>query len=248
LSPWTILVLAQAPALAILIVLAFGRPAGASGRPLIAEGIASTMFALAMSAVWLGGTLAAWAALAGRPAPGREDPPEARILGSPPGRFAALGGLAFVQCAVMLAIVYLGSGMKGPGMPMFGVLLLTTAVGLALGWAVFSMIPSPAIAGCVLALAFLAMMFLGGRIRPLPDSGALAGVAAAMPSRWAFEGLLLLEAERQAPPDVGDLAEGFFPAATERMGPKADAMALGFMLIGLAGAAGFAVANGKAAR
>jgi hypothetical protein len=139
---------------------------------------------------------------------------------------------------------------------MFGVLILASAVGLALGWAVFSLIRSPSIAVPVLTISFLAMIALGGRIWPLTASGPIARVAAAMPSRWAFEGLMLLESEgRAAPVDpqakdgdrAGDLAEGFFPTDTERMGPKADAMALGFMLIGLAGAAAFLSANGKPA-
>ena len=61
-----------------------------------------------------------------------------------------------------------------------------------------------------------------------------------MPSRWAFEGLLLLEGERHAPPAAAaDLAEQYFRAGSERMGPKADAMALGFMLIGLAAAVAY---------
>jgi hypothetical protein len=46
---------------------------------------------------------------------------------------------------------------------------------------------------------------------------------------------------------VDDLAEDFFPADTQRMGPKADAMALGFMLIGLAAAAGF-ISSGSPTR
>jgi hypothetical protein len=78
-----------------------------------------------------------------------------------------------------------------------------------------------------------------------------------MPSRWAFEGLMLLESEGRAVPvdprandddRAEDLAEGFFPTDTERMGPKADAMALGFMLVGLAGAAAFLSANGRTPR
>ena len=97
-------------------------------------------------------------------------------------------------------------------------------------------------------VAFLAMIVLGGKFGSLAASRPGSWIAAAMPSRWAFEGLLLLESERHAattlPDEAGsdradDLAEDFFPADSARMGPKADAMALGFMLIGLAAAAGF---------
>jgi pSer/pThr/pTyr-binding forkhead associated (FHA) protein len=251
-TPWTILVLAQAPILAILILLVFGRqaarPISPANWPTIAEGLASTTFALAISAVWLGGSLAVWASMTGGSSSGREASLEARLLGSPSRRFAALGILCAIQCAVLLAVVHWGSGLSGPWLPMFGVLLLTSTVGLALGLLLFSLIRAPMGAVAVLMAAFVAMMVLGGKFGSLAASRPGAWIAAAMPSRWAFEGLLLLESERRAdptPPDeagsdrAGDLAEDYFPADSARMGPKADAMALGFIAIGLAAAAGF---------
>jgi hypothetical protein len=242
-SPWTILLLAQSPVLAILIPLVFGRPGTESLSPTVAERLASTTFALAMSAVWLGGSLAVWASLAGR-----GHSLEARILGSPDRKFPALGVLCAIQCAVLLAIVYWGSGLRGAWAPMYGVLLLTVSVALSLGLVVFSLVRAPMNAVAVLLVAFAATLLLGGKIGSLAATRPGAWVAAAMPSRWAFEGLLLLESEQRAAPTapegaesapVDDLAEDFFPADTQRMGPKADAMALGFMLIGLAAAAGF---------
>ncbi len=62
------------------------------------------------------------------------------------------------------------------------------------------------------------------------------------PSRWAFEGLLLLESQETA---NLDLAETYFPADSQRMGLRADTMALVFMLIGLAGAAAFISVSAK---
>jgi hypothetical protein len=68
-------------------------------------------------------------------------------------------------------------------------------------------------------------------------------VAAFSPTRWAFEGLLLLEsAEHQAPalhPEWEsslnqDFEERLFPSRSDRMGVNADLIALGSMLIGLA--------------
>ena len=66
-----------------------------------------------------------------------------------------------------------------------------------------------------------------------------------MPTRWAFEGVLLLESPHHPPPATvdgsasapeRDLAEDFFPADIRTDGPAADAMALASMLIGLAAA------------
>ena len=54
---------------------------------------------------------------------------------------------------------------------------------------------------------------------------------------------------RAAPAEPArDLAEPYFPAAAVRMGPKADAIALGFMLIGLAAAAAFISSTSRSAR
>jgi hypothetical protein len=251
-SPWTMLVLAQAPIIALLIYAAFGWQATSTNWPTAAEGIASTMFALALSAVWLGGSLAAWASLAGRSSSGRRDFVQATLLGPRGRRIVALGAECVVQCALLLAIVYLGSDLRGPWLSMFGVLLLTSAVGLVLGLLVFRLIRAPIPAVAVLLLAFLAMMAMGGRIWPISAFRPAAPLAAAMPTRWAFEGLLLLENERRPPSDTTerpdadraeDLAEGYFRADSERMGPKADAMALGFMLIGLVGASAYISAN-----
>jgi hypothetical protein len=88
-------------------------------------------------------------------------------------------------------------------------------------------------------VAVLALLLLGGGAWPLARMPAVARVAAAaVPSRWAFEGLLLLEAGRTAAAD-GDLAEEAFPADSERMGVQADVMALALLAIGLAAVAGF---------
>ncbi len=65
------------------------------------------------------------------------------------------------------------------------------------------MIRNPAIAVGVLLLVFVPMIALGGWIRPLHAmSPAVRPMAAVMPSRWAFEGLLLLESERRPSPRV----------------------------------------------
>jgi hypothetical protein len=102
------------------------------------------------------------------------------------------------------------------------------------------------------------MIALGGWIRPLwALSSPVRLAAVVMPSRWAFEGLLLLEADQHPPPPEAegtepggdhDVAEDLFPAETDRMGPRADAMALGCLLLGLAAAATFIAARAKPAR
>ena len=95
---------------------------------------------------------------------------------------------------MLLAIVYWGSGLKGPWLAMWGVLVMTSLVGLFLGLAVSTPVRNWAAAASVLLICFVAMIAFGGWIRPLPKmSPPVQLVAEAMPSRWAFEGLFLLE-------------------------------------------------------
>jgi pSer/pThr/pTyr-binding forkhead associated (FHA) protein len=237
---WAIILLAEAPVLAILVVLIFGRHVGAADADSAAQGLAATAFALGVAAIGLGASLAVWASVVGGPDRVREDSLEARLLASPGSRIVTLIILCALQCAVLLTIVHLGSGLKGDWLAMFGVLVLGAGVGLLIGLVVSALSRSPAIVAGVLFLSLLPMIALGGWIRPLTDLWpAVRPVAAAMPSRWAFEGLLLLESDRRPPPEAAgpksnpDLGEDRFPAETERMGVTADAMALGSMLIGL---------------
>lgn len=85
-------------------------------------------------------------------------------------------------------------------------------------------------------------------------------VANGLPSRWAFEGLLLLESERRglaenesvsltsrAPatllPPAADLAEPYFPAESDRMGEQADVLALSAMFVGWMASSAFIGGN-----
>jgi hypothetical protein len=239
----------QAPVLAILVLLIFGRQAAAAATAAswrsVVQSVASTTFALALGAVWLGGCLAAWDGMARRSPVCREGSLGARLLASPGARIVALGVLCLAQSAVLLAIVHWGTGLRGPWLTMFGMLVLVSAVSLSFGLVVSCLVRTPRVAVMVLLLGFVAMFALGGWIRPLPALSPALRPAAIMPSRWAFERLLVLESDRRSPPGQPggsapsrdpDLAEASFPAGSERMGPISDAMALGCMLAGLAAA------------
>ena len=224
--------LAQAPVFAVLIVLILGRQATAANWESAGRGIAATTFALALAAIWLGASLAIAAVAALR---------SALPVGN---RLAILTSFCPLACAMLLAVVYWGNGLKGPWLAMWVVLAMTSLVGFFLGLAVANPIRDTVLATSVVLICFVAMIALGGWLRPLPEMiPPVQLVAEAMPSRWAFEGLLLLEATQHPAPvtavemDAGpskDMVEKYFPAATERMGVAADALALGSMLIGLA--------------
>ncbi len=234
---WLLAWATQALVFAVLIVLILsGQTAAANGES-VGHGIAATTFALALAAIWLGCSLAvAAAAFGGSPIP----------VGT---RLAILVSFCALACTVLLAVVYWGNGLKGAWLAMWGVLVMTSLVGFFLALAVSNRARNRAAAFSVVLICFVTMIALGGWIRPLPQMNPpVQLVAEAMPSRWAFEGLFLLETNQyravvtpveKGPARNRDFAEEFFPAGSERMGVSADALALGSMLIGLAALAVF---------
>jgi pSer/pThr/pTyr-binding forkhead associated (FHA) protein len=239
----TLALLAQPLVLAALIASTCGRQAGAllsanKSDPL-GWSVAATTFALGLAAIWSGGCLAVWNAAAARSFRGPSGS-IARALVAGLRLFLVVAWSA-AQCAVLLLVVRWARGLRGDWFWMFGALLLGSAVALSFGLVVTGLVRSPTAASGVLIVSFVPIVALGGWVWPLPQLHPIARTAAAMmPSRWAFEGLLLLEsapdqtppdAERQKPDRNQDLAEEYFPADSERMGPEADAIALASMLI-----------------
>jgi hypothetical protein len=249
----------QAPLAAGLIVFLCDvwLPAGSTAAPGVADpaGAAPCLFWLGFTATAIGLVAAAIGN-----APDRARPPLPPVRrGGRVARLitgvAVLPPLCLLETALALAIVRSGMGLKGPAPAMLQLLGLATAVGLFLGLAVGALLPRPLSA---LALGLLVpIWFLGGQRQPLAAMDANSRIAAQfLPARWAFEGLLLLEADRESPsvpaeptasasptPSAAglrhDLAEGYFPAETERMGVRAATLALAAMLAGLAGLAAF---------
>jgi pSer/pThr/pTyr-binding forkhead associated (FHA) protein len=230
--------LAHATLLAGLIVLAFGPGAGApvtpASWPIVASNVAWMSFALGLTALWLG------AANGVRGFDRTEW--ETGIPGSPDlaSKLIGLGALGLGQCALLLAIVGWGTALHGPWLTRLGLLAMAMAVGLALGLVVSALARSRAVALASLVAIVLAVAATG--------APWLEPVAPVSPARWAFEGLLLLESAqrptwRSETPEAKspieemprDMAEPYFPAATERMGVRADVTALGAMLLGLIG-------------
>lgn len=176
-------------------------------------------------------------------------------------KFTVLGGLCLIQSSVLLVIVGCGTGLKGPWPGMLLLLLLTSLVGLAIGLCVSALAKSSEVAIAVLPLILLPLVMLGGSLLPLHQmSTPVRMLAQVMPSRWAFEGLLLLEADRRdTQPKVpvpkvadagsgieagtrpensarpADVAERFFPGETHRMGVVASVASLVTMLALLIG-------------
>jgi len=232
--PWRLVaLLVQAPLASVLIVGLVGT-----------KNPAPILFWLGFAAIWFG--------LANAVLGNLLDPAQLRDGLSSEGapdlarRLLILAALCAVQCLLAWVVVANMAALKAPGMAALVLLVLASAVGLALGLLIVVLSPRPTLAWAILPVVVLLMWLCGGQWRPpQPISAVVASVSSFLPSRWAFEGLALLEADqRQATANTGrsdpaidhDLAEEYFPAETDRMGVRADAMALGAMLFGLTAA------------
>lgn len=254
----TAILMVQAPIIALLVVLVFGKHASAEvtpeSWPSVAGAVSTAVFLLALAALWFGCSNAAREIVGEWPIYHRERMVNLKIPSYIGSKFFVLGGLCLMQCAVLLGIVHWGAGLEGPWMAMFGMLLLTSLVGLAIGLSVSALARTSEVAIALLPLILLPMVILAGVLQPLHKMNALgAGLAQVMPSRWAFEGLLLLETEDRpswtppSPPALlsagegkrpvpleskaHDMAERFFPAETDRTSVGVAGLALGAMLV-----------------
>ena len=129
---------------------------------------------------------------------------------------------------------------------MWGVLMMVSTVALFLGLLIATVAKTWQVAAPAVLACFAVISLLGGWFWPMSGKSLpISAAAAATPARWAFEALLLLESPYHSPPESDgssvatpepDLAEDSSPPIPRRMGRRADAMALGSMLIGMVAA------------
>jgi hypothetical protein len=212
--------------------------------------MSTTVFLLALAALWFGCSNSAREIVAEWPIYRRERMINLKIPSYVASKFTVLGGLSALQCAVLLGIVHYGAGLRAPWLLMFGTLYLTAMVGLALGLTVSAIAKTSEVAIGLLPLIQLPMVILGGVLQPLHKmSRPTAALADSMPMRWAFESLLLMEArgrDKWSPPALPpmaaaaagpsdaaaqemDMAEVFFPEKTHRESVEHGAAALGLI-------------------
>lgn len=239
----------QAPLIAMGIVLA-SRNLGAGSSTAI------VLFALSLASLWFGLSSACLASAA-QPTPAN-DPTAAQAAQTLADRFVVRSALGLIQAGLAWLVVANGARLQGSAPAMLAWLSLGALVGVALGLAIATLTPRAAVAWVALGVLVPLWLF-GGAAWPLARMASWSRVVASVaPTRWLFEGLLLIEvdegapavvgtnAQRPAAPRVADraaLLDEYFPAETERMGLRADAIALTGMLAGLMALAAFMVAN-----
>ena len=156
---------------------------------------------------------------------------------------SALVILCLAQCLIVWILAPSIGGGRNPGILRSGILGLTSLVGLALGLVILKLFPRLSIVWASGGFILVLLCLLSGLSPRLDEQpAAVRPLSGLLPSRWAFESLLLLE-ERQPGPEsdaaatqsgLPEPAATYFPIASERMGLTADVLALCLMLIGLA--------------
>ena len=207
--------------------------------------VATILSLMSLAATWFGLSTAVFGLLLDPHRPDGRAPGDSGFWLS---RWAILGAVCLGECLLASVVAFPLGGLKGFGLPVLGLLMLATGVGSTVGTLIVLLAPRPAFAWAGLGVALVALGLLGGGPGALPRSAGIIRLASnAAPSRWAFEGLLVSEAEARPMVEASkdgparDLAEDYFPVETDRMGMKADALALASMLLGLSGVGLFLV-------
>ncbi len=193
-----LMLLLQAPAIALVTVMVFGphaREAMTHATWLtVAAPTGGALFMLVVAAVWLGCSNAAREVVAEWAIYRRERMVNLTVPSYLLSKLTVLGGLSVMQCLVLVGGVFLGCGCRAPVLPALGICVLLALVGLGVGLLLSAFSRSSEVAISMVPTLLLPMIMFGGALVPLADmSQAARAVAQAMPTRWAFEGLVLLE-------------------------------------------------------
>ena len=168
----TAILIAQAPVIAVLIVLVFGRQAGGDTSSMehwkeATSGVVSTTFILGLAALWFGCSNAIREIVGEWPVYRRERMVNLRLGPYIAAKLTTLGGLCVFQCAVLLVIVHPGAGLAGRWPSMFGILVLAAAVGTALGLMISAVARTSEVAIALLPLIILPLLIFGGAMQTL---------------------------------------------------------------------------------
>ena len=195
----TAVLFAQAPIVGLLIAAVFSKVVRSTPTPdtwpKIGVNMATTLFVTALAAIWFGCSSMAREIVTEWPIYRRE-----RMVGLSIGAYVAskmtvLLGIAAIQCFLLLAIVAPACRIDSPWLWVFTMLYAAALAGGALGLLISATLRTTEAASGILPVLLLPMIVLGGILVPLADLPALTQpLAAAMPSRWAFEGLVVPEA------------------------------------------------------
>lgn len=196
----TLVLLSQAPIIALLIVAVFGERVSTEMTTdnwfKVAGAVSPALFLLVVAALWFGCSNAAREIVGEWAIYRRERMVNLKIPSYVASKLTVLGGLCFLQCLVMLALVAWGCDLQGNWLALLGLLTLVALVGTGFGLLVSALARTSEVALGLVPLILIPMVILGGALFPRHDMPQPAqSLTQAMASRWAFEGVLLLESE-----------------------------------------------------
>jgi ABC-type multidrug transport system ATPase subunit/pSer/pThr/pTyr-binding forkhead associated (FHA) protein len=189
----------QAPLVGLLVAAVFAKVLRAAPTPdswpHAGVNMATMMFVTALAAIWFGCSATAREIVAEWPIYRRERMVGLSILSYLGSKTALLLVVAAVQAACLLGIVAWACDVQSPWWHLYLVLYAAGLAGGAVGLLVSATLRTTEAATAILPVLLMPMIVLGGVLVPLADLPRLTQpLAAAMPSRWAFEGMVVPEA------------------------------------------------------
>ncbi len=195
----TAVLLLQAPLVGLLVAAVFSRVLRMEPTPdtwvKMGMDMATMLFITALAAIWFGCSATAREIVAEWPIYRRERMVGLSILSYVGAKAALLLVVAAVQASLLAGIVAWSCDVQSPWWHLFVVLYAAGLAGGGIGLVVSSTIRTAEAATALLPVILMPMIVLGGVLVPLADLPEFTRpLAAVMPSRWAFEGLVVPEA------------------------------------------------------
>ena len=156
----------------------------------------AAMFFVVVSCVWFGTSNAAREIVTERAIYLRERMVNLSLFNYVLSKFIRVSLICFVQCFMLLGIVFFGLGFHGGILAFLGELSTMVAVAMnasALGLLVSTFVTSSEAAMALTPIALIPQVVLGGLMVPMTTNDWLKPLMYVMPARWGFEGSIAYE-------------------------------------------------------
>ena len=200
----TFVLLAQAPLFGVLVALVYQTLPDATftdaGAWAAFQGnVTGVHFLMVVAAVWFGCNNAARDIVGEASVFERERMVNLSIPAYLAAKLAVHALLCAIQCAVLVGIVVALCKLVAPPFVLVAILFATALTGTALGLLISAAVSTSEAAIALLPLVLLPFLLLGGGLRPVGEMSTVPRwMAAATPTRWAFEAGLLQEASHRS--------------------------------------------------
>lgn len=176
-----------------------------------AKKIGTAHFLMVVAAMWFGCNNAIREIVGERAIYRRERLVNLSLFSYFASKYLVLGGLALVQCVLMLVIVHFGVPLQANFGQVLLTLWITAMAGTGLGLCLSSLSRSNEQAVAFLPLALLPMIVLGGSLTTvayMSDNPPLGWLSDIAPTRWAYENDFVLENDTRGKDAQFPKAEG----------------------------------------